>query len=108
MGIVLFDWKPARATKKVINSLFSTSCLFDGYLTESTSYPHFQQMVYLTEGCSVRLKTHPNALFSSISLFDDCLAVYPYSAKGGLGKIGQLFGEHTEEIINELNEALAA
>jgi type I restriction enzyme, R subunit len=32
----------------------------------------------------------------------------PFNAQGGLGKMWQLFGETTEEIINELNEALAA
>jgi type I restriction enzyme R subunit len=32
----------------------------------------------------------------------------PFNARGGLGKMWQLFGEKTEEIINELNEALAA
>ena len=32
----------------------------------------------------------------------------PFYAQDGLGKMWQLFGEKTEEIINELNEALAA
>ncbi|MDP1844211.1 MAG: type I restriction-modification enzyme R subunit C-terminal domain-containing protein [Sediminibacterium sp.] len=32
----------------------------------------------------------------------------PFNKNGGLGKMWQLFGEQTEEIINELNEALAA
>ena len=32
----------------------------------------------------------------------------PFNALGGLGKMWQLFGEQTEVIINELNEALAA
>lgn len=32
----------------------------------------------------------------------------PFNAHGGLGKMWQLFGEKTEEIIEELNEALAA
>ena len=32
----------------------------------------------------------------------------PFNAQGGLGKMWQLFGEQTEEIIGELNEALAA
>ncbi len=32
----------------------------------------------------------------------------PFNAQGGLGKMWQLFGDQTEEIINELNEALAA
>jgi type I restriction enzyme R subunit len=32
----------------------------------------------------------------------------PFNANGGLGKMWQLFGEQTDEIINELNEVLAA
>jgi type I restriction enzyme R subunit len=32
----------------------------------------------------------------------------PFNKNGGLGKMWQLFGEKTDEIINELNEALAA
>jgi type I restriction enzyme R subunit len=32
----------------------------------------------------------------------------PFNAQGGLGKMWQLFGEQTDEIIEELNEALAA
>jgi len=32
----------------------------------------------------------------------------PFNAQGGLGKMWQLFGDTTEEIIGELNEALAA
>jgi type I restriction enzyme R subunit len=32
----------------------------------------------------------------------------PFNAQGGLGKMWQLFGDKTEEIIGELNEALAA
>lgn len=32
----------------------------------------------------------------------------PFNAQGGLGKMWQLFGDKTEDIINELNEMLAA
>ena len=32
----------------------------------------------------------------------------PFNALGGLGKMWQLFGEQTDEIIYELNDALAA
>jgi type I restriction enzyme R subunit len=32
----------------------------------------------------------------------------PFNAQGGLGKMWQLFGATTENIISELNEALAA
>ena len=32
----------------------------------------------------------------------------PFNKNGGLGKMWQLFGEQTDDIINELNEILAA
>ena len=32
----------------------------------------------------------------------------PFNKEGGLGKMWQLFGEKTEEVIKELNEVLAA
>ncbi|MBC7511200.1 MAG: restriction endonuclease subunit R, partial [Ferruginibacter sp.] len=32
----------------------------------------------------------------------------PFNKNGGLGRMWQLFGEQTDEIINELNEVLAA
>ena len=32
----------------------------------------------------------------------------PFDANGGLGKMYQLFGENMDDVINELNEALAA
>ncbi|HZX47824.1 MAG TPA: type I restriction-modification enzyme R subunit C-terminal domain-containing protein, partial [Nitrospirota bacterium] len=38
----------------------------------------------------------------------DDFELSPFNALGGLGKMWQLFGDETDEIINELNEALAA
>jgi len=38
----------------------------------------------------------------------DDFELSPFNAYGGLGKMWQLFGDETDEIINELNEALAA
>ncbi len=37
-----------------------------------------------------------------------CITVQTFNAQGGLSKMWKLFGEETEVIINELNEALAA
>jgi type I restriction enzyme R subunit len=34
--------------------------------------------------------------------------LHPFNAQGGLGKMWQLFGDKTGEIIREMNEALAA
>ena len=43
-----------------------------------------------------------------LNRFQDDSDLNPFNAQGGLGKMWQLFGEQTENIINELNEALAA
>jgi type I restriction enzyme R subunit len=45
---------------------------------------------------------------ASVSLSVDDLDYTPFDAQGGKGKMWQLFGSETENIINELNEALAA
>lgn len=45
---------------------------------------------------------------SSFRIDRDDFDLNPFNAQGGLGKMWQLFGDQTEEIINELNEALAA
>lgn len=45
---------------------------------------------------------------TSIHLDADDLDYTPFDAEGGKGKMWQLFGEQIDEIIKELNEALAA
>lgn len=45
---------------------------------------------------------------TSIHIEPDDLDYTPFDAKGGRGKMWQLFGDDMETIINELNEALAA
>ena len=47
-------------------------------------------------------------IISSVHFAKDDLDFAPFDAKGGMGKMWQLFGEEIEEIINELNEELAA
>ena len=47
-------------------------------------------------------------VINSFHIEKDDFDLNPFNAQGGLGKMWQLFGEKTEEIINELNEALAA
>jgi len=51
------------------------------------------------------LKDH---IASSVHIEASDLDYTPFDARGGKGKMWQLFGEQTENIINELNEALAA
>ncbi|MCA6377795.1 MAG: restriction endonuclease subunit R, partial [Cytophagales bacterium] len=45
---------------------------------------------------------------NSFHIERDDFDLNPFNANGGLGKMWQLFGEKTDEIINELNEVLAA
>jgi type I restriction enzyme R subunit len=45
---------------------------------------------------------------TSVHVDTDDLDLTPFNAKGGKGKMWQLFGTEMEKIINELNEALAA
>jgi type I restriction enzyme R subunit len=44
----------------------------------------------------------------SFHIDKDDFDLNPFNAQGGLSKMWQLFGSQTEEIINELNEVLAA
>ncbi|MCF8254051.1 MAG: DEAD/DEAH box helicase family protein, partial [Bacteroidia bacterium] len=45
---------------------------------------------------------------SSFHIDKDDFDLNPFNSHGGLGKMWQLFGDKTEDIINELNEVLAA
>jgi len=45
---------------------------------------------------------------SSFHVAQDDFELDPFNKQGGLGKMWQLFGDSTGEIINELNEVLAA
>jgi type I restriction enzyme R subunit len=45
---------------------------------------------------------------NSFHIDKDDFDLNPFNAQGGLGKMWQLFGDTTDDIINELNEALAA
>jgi type I restriction enzyme, R subunit len=45
---------------------------------------------------------------NSFHIEKDDFDLSPFNARGGLGKMWQLFGESTDEIIEEMNEALAA
>lgn len=47
-------------------------------------------------------------VINSFRIDKDDFDLNPFNAQGGLGKMWQLFEEQTEEIINELNEVLAA
>lgn len=47
-------------------------------------------------------------VISSFHIEKDDFDLNPFDAQGGLGKMWQLFGEETDSLIDELNEALAA
>jgi type I restriction enzyme R subunit len=44
----------------------------------------------------------------SLSVTKDDLNLDPFGEQGGLGKFYQLFGNKYEELLEEINEALAA
>jgi type I restriction enzyme R subunit len=50
----------------------------------------------------------PPIFNSCLQLLPDNSNLNPFNAQGGLSKMWQLFGNETEDIINELNRALAA
>jgi type I restriction enzyme R subunit len=45
---------------------------------------------------------------TSLSIYPDDLDLSPFNQRGGLGKAHQLFGEQLSNLLDELNEALAA
>lgn len=54
------------------------------------------------------LRMLKDQIANSVHVDVDDLDYTPFDARGGKGKMWQLFGNETEKIINELNEALAA
>ena len=47
-------------------------------------------------------------MVNSLHIEKEDFDLNPFNSQGGLGKMWQLFGGKTDEIILELNEALAA
>ena len=47
-------------------------------------------------------------IISSFHMDRDDLEMAPFNGKGGMGRMYQLFGDQMDDVINELNEALAA
>ena len=47
-------------------------------------------------------------VISSFHMDRDDLEMAPFDAKGGMGRMHQLFGDQMDEVIGELNEALVA
>lgn len=54
------------------------------------------------------LRMMKDYIANSFNLEKDDFDLSPFNAQGGLSKLWQLFGEQSDEIINELNEVLVA
>jgi type I restriction enzyme R subunit len=92
-----------------------------GIDTALTSYDktvdkNFQNWVFKKQAGTLKfteeqmqwLRMLKDQIAASVSLSVDDLDYTPFDAQGGKGKMWQLFGNETKNIINELNEALAA
>lgn len=83
---------------------------------DKTVDKNFQEWVFKKQAGTIKfneeqmqwLRMIKDYVISSFHIDKDDFDLNPFNAQGGLGKMWQLFGEQTEEIISELNEALAA
>lgn len=83
---------------------------------DKTVDKNFQEWVFKKQAGATKfneeqmqwLRMIKDHIATSIHLDTDDLDYTPFDAEGGKGKMYQLFGEKMDEIINELNEALAA
>lgn len=90
----------------------------DEWLTayDSTVDRNFQEWVFKKQAGNLKftqeqmewLRMIKDYVAASFHIERDDFDLSPFNAQGGLGKMWQLFGEKTDEIIEELNEALAA
>lgn len=108
----------ARNELTAIVSLIRKVSGLDSTLTayDKTVDKNFQDWVFKKQAGATKfneeqmlwLRMIKDYVISSFHIDKDDFDLNPFNAQGGLGKMWQLFGEKTEEIINELNEALAA
>ena len=100
-------------------SLIRRACGIDGELKpfDKTINENFQNWIFkqnagqhnrFTPEQMEWLRMIKDHVVSSYHIELDDLDYTPFDAHGGLGGMYQLFGKETEEIINELNEVLAA
>jgi type I restriction enzyme R subunit len=83
---------------------------------ENTVNRNFQKWVFeknagnkqFTEAQMEWLRMIKEHVISSVHLERDDLDYAPFDAKGGIGRMHQLFGAEMDAMIDELNEALAA
>jgi len=75
---------------------------------------NFQDWVFKKQGCPLKfneeqmqwLRMIKDYITNSFHIAKDDFDLSPFNVHGGLGRMWQLFGEKTEEIIMELNEVL--
>lgn len=112
---------PIGSPKNELVALVSLIRKVAGIDTMLTSYDktvdkNFQNWVFKKQAGTLKfteeqmqwLRMLKDHIAASVSLSVDDLDYTPFDAQGGKGKMWQLFGSETENIINELNEALAA
>ena len=83
---------------------------------DNTVDRNFQEWVFKKQAGTLKftseqmqwLRMIKDYVAASFHIERDDFDLSPFNAQGGLGKMWQLFGEKTDEIINELNEVLAA
>ncbi len=83
---------------------------------DKTVDKNFQEWVFKKQAGTLKyteeqmqwLRMIKDYVASSFHVEKDDFELDPFNKNGGLGKMWQLFGEKTDEIINELNEVLAA
>lgn len=109
------------SVKTELTALVSLMRKISGIDTTLTAYDHtvdknFQDWVFKKQAGSTKfteeqmqwLRMIKEYVMNSFHIDKEDFDLNPFNAEGGLGKMWQLFGEKTEDIINELNEALAA
>jgi type I restriction enzyme R subunit len=99
-------------------SLIRKVCGIDSTLTvyDRSADKNFQDWVFKKQAGATKfneeqmqwLRMIKEYVANSFHIEKDDFDLSPFNAKGGLGKMWQLFGDKTDEIINELNEVLAA
>lgn len=83
---------------------------------ENTVNKNFQDWVFKKQAGNLKfsqeqmdwLRMIKEHIIASISIEAADLDYNPFDSKGGIGKMYQLFGNQTAELLNELNEALTA
>jgi type I restriction enzyme, R subunit len=109
---------PPKNDLIVLVSLVRRVCGIDTALTsyDKTVDKNFRAWAFKKQAGSLKfteeqmqwLRMIKDYVAASFHIEKDDFDLSPFNAEGGLGKMWQLFGEQTENIIQELNEALAA